>query len=138
MGGASMSGSEVEGEMSCRYHFFGLRLSGEARDFPDHLSAELEFMGHLLVLEEKARADGRDASPFRLAQRDFLARHLARWVPELCSRMDRRGLASDYRRLAGWLDRLVSGHLDDLETALGSAPSPPGVAAEGLVEGARP
>lgn len=120
------------------YHFFGLRLSGEARDFPDHLSAELEFMGHLLVLEEKAWTDGRDASPFRLAQRDFLARHLARWVPELGARMDRRGLASDYRRLVGRLEQVVATHLDDLETILGPVAPSPAVVAEALVEGARP
>lgn len=120
------------------YHFFGLRLSKDAHDFPDHLSTELEFMSYLLTLEEQAKQDGRDTLPFHLAQRDFLIRHLARWVPEFCARVDERAPSSGYRQLASWLESMVSNHCDDLESILGQSMTQPSVVAKAFVEGARP
>ncbi|WP_311946768.1 molecular chaperone TorD family protein [Halomonas piscis] len=46
-------------------------------DEPDHLATMLEFCTLLCHLESRADADGRDASPYRRARRDFIARHLA-------------------------------------------------------------
>ncbi|MBI1987027.1 MAG: molecular chaperone TorD family protein [Nitrospinae bacterium] len=65
------------------YEFFGLELSPSVRELPDHLTVELEFM-HYLTFQE---AQAEDPSSYRLAQRDFLARHLARWVPLMVERL---------------------------------------------------
>lgn len=67
------------------YEHFGLKIV--AGDHPDHLSAELEFM-HYMTFKEAAAAAHNDAvSDIRTAQRDFLERHLCRWVPRLRRRL---------------------------------------------------
>jgi DMSO reductase family type II enzyme chaperone len=73
------------------YDFFGLRLRQDNRDYPDHLVCELEFMAFLAAREAHAAESGLDAGPYRLAQRDFLQRHLGVWLPELAQRLSRSG-----------------------------------------------
>jgi len=63
------------------YRFFGLDFSGGgARERPDHLLMELEFMHYLTFLEAGAPDSADD---LRRGQTDFLERHLARWLPGL-------------------------------------------------------
>ena len=69
------------------YHFFELRLSPQLRELPDHITTELEFLHYLTFREAEARQNDADASPLLRAQRDFLARHLCRWVPRLEARL---------------------------------------------------
>jgi DMSO reductase family type II enzyme chaperone len=69
------------------YNFFSLRVSQQLRELPDHITTELEFLHYLTFREAEARQHGLDASPLLRAQRDFLARHLCRWVPRLQSRL---------------------------------------------------
>lgn len=89
------------------YHHFGLRsLPG---DLPDHLCAELEFMHYLSFKEAAARRAGQPPDPYRRAQRDFLERHLCRWLPRLRARLESCGPPPFYRallRLAEELCRL--------------------------------
>jgi DMSO reductase family type II enzyme chaperone len=67
------------------YEHFGLKIA--AGDHPDHISAELEFM-HYMAFKEAAAVAHQDAvSDIRLAQRDFLERHLCKWVPRLRRRL---------------------------------------------------
>lgn len=58
------------------YEFFDLKLRRTPREMPDHLTVELEFMAALAQMEHAAELQGARAEPFRLAQRDFLERHL--------------------------------------------------------------
>ena len=58
------------------YEFFDLKLAGERREMPDHLTVELEFMGAMAHMERVAGKQGAPEDAFCLAQRDFLARHL--------------------------------------------------------------
>ncbi len=61
------------------YKHFGLKAAtgDEGRqDEPDHLASMLELMAVLCHLEAGALANGRDADPYRRAQRDFLCRYL--------------------------------------------------------------
>lgn len=61
------------------YSHFGLTAAVDDeghKDEPDHLIAMLEFCALLCHLELQALAAERDASPYRRAQRDFLARYL--------------------------------------------------------------
>jgi len=69
------------------YHFFQLRLSPELRELPDHITTELEFLHYLTFREAEARQNDSDASPLLRAQRDFLERHLCRWLPRLEGRL---------------------------------------------------
>lgn len=69
------------------YNFFELRISQQMRELPDHITTELEFLHYLTFRETQARQAGVDPAPLLRAQRDFLARHLCRWVPRLQARL---------------------------------------------------
>ncbi len=100
--GSHRSGrTKIMEELVRFYEHFGLRH--EAGDLPDHLCAELEFMHYLAFKEAAALHAGDDALPYRLAQRDFLARHLNLWLPRLRRRLEQL----DPPRLYLWLARLA-------------------------------
>jgi DMSO reductase family type II enzyme chaperone len=69
------------------YNFFQLRLSPEMRELPDHITTELEFLHYLTFREAEARQRGLDPTPLLRAERDFLARHLCKWIPRLQARL---------------------------------------------------
>ena len=79
-GGARMKTME---EAVRFYNHFGLTLSEEPRELPDHLTTELEFLHYLSFREAQALQSGEDPGPYQRAQRDFIKRHPGRWVPEL-------------------------------------------------------
>jgi len=64
------------------YGFFGLKMDEAVHELPDHVTVQLEFMQVMSYLEGEARGGG-DPLPLLRAERDFLARHLARWWPLL-------------------------------------------------------
>lgn len=70
------------------YEFFDAHLNQEEREYPDHLVTELEFLAWLCMQEHAAVRDGRDAGPFRNAARDFIARHLAIWLPVFLQKLE--------------------------------------------------
>ncbi|MEO0822725.1 MAG: molecular chaperone TorD family protein [Pseudomonadota bacterium] len=62
------------------YKHFGLAAASADeghQDEPDHLASMTEFMAVLCHLEARALERGRDPSPYRRAERDFLSRFLA-------------------------------------------------------------
>lgn len=67
------------------YEHFGLKT--QPGDHPDHVAAELEFMHYLAFKEAAALAHSQPADDVRRAQRDFLGRHLCRWLPRLRNRL---------------------------------------------------
>jgi len=69
------------------YNFFDLHMSPEMRELPDHITTELEFLHYLTFREAQALQEGLDPSPLLRAERDFLARHLRKWVPRLQARL---------------------------------------------------
>lgn len=69
------------------YHFFGLHLSEERRDRPDHLASELEFMHALSFKEAQALLQGQDRRPYRAAQRDFLRFHLNDFIAAVANKV---------------------------------------------------
>ena len=77
---------EILEELVRFYEHFGLRH--QEGDLPDHLCAELEFMHYLAFKQAAALQAGTDSEPYRLAQRDFLSRHLNRWLPLLRARLE--------------------------------------------------
>lgn len=70
------------------YNYFGLGLSNTWRDLPDHIVAEMEFMHYLTFKEVAALQQGEDEGSYRRAQRDFLERQLARWLPDMRKRLE--------------------------------------------------
>ncbi|MCL6552177.1 MAG: molecular chaperone TorD family protein [Firmicutes bacterium] len=67
------------------YRAFGLEVADHARERPDHLSVELEFMHVLAYREAYARVHhtSEQVAVVVEAQRRFLEDHLGRWVPVL-------------------------------------------------------
>jgi DMSO reductase family type II enzyme chaperone len=69
------------------YNFFDLRTAPELRELPDHLTTELEFLHYLTFRETEARQQDGDVGSLLRAERDFLARHLCKWVPKMAGRV---------------------------------------------------
>lgn len=84
------------------YHHFGLRISEEKRDRPDHLASELEFMHMLTFKEAEALAQGKKKDAYVKAERDFLRFHLVDIVSVLAGRVGGNGVPfyADLARLA--------------------------------------
>jgi DMSO reductase family type II enzyme chaperone len=80
-------------EVTRFYHHFGLSLGGESREMPDHLTTELEFMHFLTFREVAALEAGQDRGPCVRAERDFLQRHLTRWLPRVRSLAEKQKAA---------------------------------------------
>ena len=81
------------------YNFFGLRLSPDMRELPDHITTELEFLHYLTFREVEARQQGGDVPSLLRAERDFLARHLCAWVPKMRTRLAKQSAGSFYPAL---------------------------------------
>lgn len=104
------------------YNFFGLSLSEERREQPDHLTTELEFLHFLSFQEAQAAGDEDGLKGLQRAQRDFLARHPASWVSLL-----RRALAAEkplrfFAELARLLERFLEAELRRVTELAGEAP----------------
>jgi len=67
------------------YEHFGLQHA--PTDQPDHVCAEMEFM-HYLCFKEAAASERQETGGLRLAQRDFLSRHLCAWLPRVEKRLE--------------------------------------------------
>jgi DMSO reductase family type II enzyme chaperone len=72
------------------YHYFGLKLSEEKRERPDHLSSELEFMHLLTFKETEGLLQGADRQAYRDAQRDFVRFHLNDFVAAVAGKVGGR------------------------------------------------
>lgn len=68
-------------ELKAFYRNFGLSMADN--EMEDALVAELEFMQFLAAKQALAEQGMLDRLPYLRAQRDFLERHLAAWLPEL-------------------------------------------------------
>lgn len=90
------------------YEFFDAHLNQEEREYPDHLVTELEFLAWLCLQEHRAEGEGRDPEPFRRAAGDFLARHLAAWLPEFSRRLS--ATDTTFAQYAPVLGELVDAH----------------------------
>ncbi len=90
------------------YEFFDVKLSEADREYPDHLVTELEFLAWLCLQEQAAQQKGGDAESFRRAGRDFLARHLAAWLPEFRRKLEATDTA--YAQYGSVLAELVETH----------------------------
>ena len=79
-------------DIAAFYRAFGVRVSPEARERVDHISAELEFMSTLAFREAVAivEADGEHLAAVRDAEKKFLVEHLAAWSLSFAERLARK------------------------------------------------
>lgn len=80
----------------------GFDYSGDFHEMPDHVSMELEFLGHLTRLEAEAweRDDAAKAKNCREFQLDFLKKHAGRWIGDFCSRVKKTANSAFYAEIA--------------------------------------
>jgi DMSO reductase family type II enzyme chaperone len=69
------------------YNHFGFSMVDATQEIPmehpDHLAVELEFL-HVMTFQEASKLEQNDdPAPYQRAQRDFVHRHPARWIPQL-------------------------------------------------------
>ncbi len=116
--GSHRSGrTKIMEELVRFYEHFGLRP--EPGDLPDHLCAELEFIHYLAFKETAALHTGADGLPYRLAQRDFLRRHLNRWLPVLRLRLEQLDPPRLYLSLARLAEEACRQDVRSLESGRG-------------------
>ena len=111
-------------EVTRFYNHFGLSLGGESRELPDHITTELEFMHFLTFRDVTALQGGQDREPCLRAQRDFLQRHLARWVPKVRMQAEQQGAAPFFLGLVGLAEAFLLADLSYVASLVG--PAPPG------------
>ncbi len=77
------------------YNAFGLMPGTDARERPDHIALELEFMAWVIGKERRAHGEAGEegrghAETCRDAQRKFVEEHLAWWVPAFARALARK------------------------------------------------
>ncbi len=82
------------------YRFFGMKMDQSARELPDHVTVELEFLQVMAFTEGVSRARGADAVSLLRAQRDFIERHPGRWWPMLQRKLPAQSPSPFYAALA--------------------------------------
>ncbi len=104
------------------YEHFGLEVDSAERELEDSLAAELEFMQFLAAKQSQAYDEGHAPDPYVLAQRDFLSRHLAAWLPRFEARVASKVDSAFYKTLAA----VARGHVErDLKAMQQLAPATP-------------
>lgn len=93
------------GDLMGFYRAFGLTLSAQKHERPDHISCECEFLSFLALKEAYAleRRDGSMLEETRKAERLFLRDHLGRFLPAFAKKLTREekdGLYGSLGRLA--------------------------------------
>jgi DMSO reductase family type II enzyme chaperone len=98
------------GDISGFYRAFGLEISDQTRERPDHLSLELEFMGFLIYKEASARQaqEEEKAEVCRDAQCKFLLEHLGRWTPLFAGLMRTKAGGGFYEGVVFLLEAYVA------------------------------
>lgn len=87
----------------------GLRYNPEYRDPPDHIGVELEFMQEVTKREAQAweREDSSEALHCLQIEREFIGKHLSRWVPQFCEKVAQEAECSFYREMAVLTDSFI-------------------------------
>ena len=98
------------------YLMFGLGLNRDSNEMPDHITNELEFMHYLsrLAVEAGQGRMGKNVNrqQYVHAQRDFLQRHLSKWVPGFCNSLKEKIDSSFFYQLAEITERFIKDDTD--------------------------
>jgi len=78
------------------YNFFQLRVAEQLRELPDHITTELEFLHYLTFREAEVHRGGGDAGSLWRAERDFLTRHVCKWLPKLHARVTKQSTGDPF------------------------------------------
>ncbi len=118
MGGRPAELADIRGF----YEAFGVQPSSSDPELPDHLAAELEFYGVLLIKTAYAWAQGlvQERHVTEAASKAFLEDHLGRWVAAFRAALIEAGADAPYPETA----RLVEAVIAEECRCLDASPSP--------------
>lgn len=87
----------------------GLEFSSDYGGIPDHISVELEFLGHVTAKIEEAvtNENHHEALYFLKMKKLFFDEHLTRWIPAFCEKSAAKATTSLYREIAYLLDSFI-------------------------------
>jgi len=125
-GGAHVGPQMTVMEEAIRFYtHFGLTLNEHPKELPDHLTTQLNFL-HFLTYGECARAaEGAPSTAYRLARRDFIARHPGRWVPIMLAKLRTAQPLPFFLVSAELVAALLAWDVARLERDLGTASTQP-------------
>ncbi len=101
------------------YNHFGLSMSETPHELPDHITTQLEFLHFLSFQEARLVDSGEDPSDFQRAQRDFIARHIGRWLPRMIVKLDQQKPLPFFQELTKMLNAFLVAELDRLVGLVG-------------------
>jgi len=111
--GQGASASWLCAELEREYASVGLALSNDPHEPADHLAVELEYMAFLCGREAEAWGRGTEEARELLdRERNFLNRHLVRWVPEFARSLAEQEAAAVYRAGAAACEAFVQQDFD--------------------------
>lgn len=96
------------------YERFGLELGGDLKDQPDHIAAELAFMGYLCRMEATVVQAGGDPSSFREEQARFLKEHLGAWASTFCKMVRNSTDNPYYKMFSGLTMAFIESELSEI------------------------
>lgn len=105
-------------ELKGFYRNFGLVIAEAENDLEDALTAELEFMQFLTAKQAQAEEGVLDKAPYLRAQRDFLERHLAMWLPALRAALEAKLEHPFYRALGELVSDFVARDVEEVRREL--------------------
>ena len=94
----------------------GFAYDEDFRSLPDHISVELEFMAHLTSVEAEAwrLRDSDNAINCLRFQKEFLARHLGRWVASFSDKVAELAEIPFYPQMASLSQNFVEAESQEL------------------------
>ena len=101
-------------ELKAFYQNFGLEKSDVFKDYDDHISMELEFMHFLTFKEWQSSETKLDKKPYFNCQRDFVERHLSKWIFEFCDKVNNKVELKFFHTLADITHALVKSDIKRL------------------------
>lgn len=107
-------------ELKGFYRSFGLAMAESENDLEDALVAELEFMQFLTAKQAQAEDGSLDRRPYLHAQKDFLERHLAAWLPSLRTDAESKLKSPFYRALVVLAHQFVARDAEAVELDVAS------------------
>lgn len=96
------------------YNHFGLQLDTSQNELPDHLISELEFLHFMTFQEARYEVQKQDASHYQRGQKDFIERHIGRWLPKLYNKLQEQQPLPYYTALFGLLNRFIQHEQQEL------------------------
>lgn len=102
--------AEQRDQVLAMYRTWGVDKARRFTEPEDHVALELQFMTHLSEKTSDAlkKGDLSEAKKCLEAQRDFLDKHLSRWVPKLCVGILELARCDFYKAIA----KITRGYLD--------------------------